>query len=74
MQVDSATSLDRKSGVPGMMMVGFHCFPRRRNRTHFRVDYEETFLGISLCKWTTGAPYLSAHFAARCGNSRTSTI
>jgi hypothetical protein len=28
-QFDNATNLDRKSGVPGTMMIGFHCFPRR---------------------------------------------
>jgi len=29
MEFDNATNLDRKSGVPGMQMVCFRCFPRR---------------------------------------------
>ena len=34
MEFDNATNLDRKSGVPGTMMTGFHCFPRRA-QPHF---------------------------------------
>jgi hypothetical protein len=29
MQFDNATNLDRKSGVPGTMMIGFQRFPGR---------------------------------------------
>jgi hypothetical protein len=27
MEFDNATNLDRKSGVRGMIMICFHCFP-----------------------------------------------
>ncbi len=26
MQFENATNLDRKSGVPGPILIGFHCF------------------------------------------------
>jgi hypothetical protein len=32
MEFDNATNLDRKSGVPGTIMISFHCFPARRRR------------------------------------------
>jgi hypothetical protein len=34
MEFDNAINLDRKSGVPGKMMIYFRRFPEGRNRTH----------------------------------------
>jgi len=44
-EFDNATNLDRKSGVPGTMMIGFHCF-RRRVQPHL-LPRQKQWLGFA---------------------------
>ena len=44
-EFDNATNLDRKSGVPGTMMMGFHCF-RRRVQPHL-LPRQKQWLGFA---------------------------
>jgi len=46
MEFDNATNLDRKSSVPGKMMICFHCFPEGRNRIYLPVDMEKQLWGL----------------------------
>jgi hypothetical protein len=55
MQFDNATNLDRKSGVPGTIMIGFQCFPRRA---------QPRLIPLSQKQWWGFPPLLSPHHGA----------
>ena len=59
MQVDNATNLDRKSGVPGTMMICFHCF---RWKAQQRSRLQQRF--CPLLRWgrTWGTPPVICYF------------
>jgi len=46
MEVDNATNLDRKSGVPGLIMVCFHCFHEGCNRLTPAVTIAKAMEGL----------------------------